>query len=151
MSTMQLEAPSLDAHTLDFLIAQRQIIPRETIYEIIRRVTPVVRVGNVFHRISTYCLDVHDPRYLSPQRLCNEPLELIEHSVISTLHRFGSPGIFMPTIAESVIMFPLIVSTQVIAFETVGPATMTEFCEQKVAIDKGFHVAKTILYTSNQR
>ena len=145
-----MEAPSFDMHTLDTLIAQRRIIPRDIIFEIIQRVTPVVKVDGVFHRVNTYCLDVHDPRYLSTSRLYNDPIELIEHSVIPTLHRFGSPDIFMPTIAESVIMFPLVMSPQIIAFETVGPVTITEFCEQKVAIDKGFHVAKTILYTSNR-
>lgn len=72
---------------------------------------------------------------------------LKEKSRHRTLHTFGYHGIFKPSIAEVVAQVKDGEWNGVIAFETIGPDTSDDLNREKEALDAGFHVAETILYT----
>ncbi|MFA6570038.1 MAG: hypothetical protein WCT77_02245 [Bacteroidota bacterium] len=67
---------------------------------------------------------------------------------IRTYHAFAFYGFFKPTIAEVIAQIPNDILDQVVAFEIIKhPETTEDLNNEKEAINAGYHVATTRLYT----
>lgn len=81
-----------------------------------------------------------------------ERADLVQVATIRTLHTWGYPAFFKPSIAEAQI--PSGMEDVVVAFEVVGPRAVSDFYvdeETRRAFDAGFHTAKTTLYAAKGR
>jgi hypothetical protein len=67
---------------------------------------------------------------------------------ITTYHAYGYYGCFKPSIAEVLAQIPQEHLEKVVAFEIVGsPQTCDDLNREQEALNAGFHVATTRLYT----
>ncbi|MDB5187180.1 MAG: hypothetical protein JWM07_652 [Candidatus Saccharibacteria bacterium] len=141
------KSPDVDEELLEFLISQRRITSREQIQKTISKVAPVIRQNGELRYIFLGYQDVHHVSFLVNPSLRDAKATLQQHSVFSTLHRFAFSNQFIPTIAEVGYMFPIDMSDEIVAFETIGPESAEDLQRQRAATEKGFHVASTVLYT----
>lgn len=65
---------------------------------------------------------------------------------IRTLHTYGSPCFFKPSVAEVLAQIPDDMLEGVVAFETRGPSDVADMNRESEALNAGFHVARTRLY-----
>lgn len=67
---------------------------------------------------------------------------------IRTYHTYGYYGFFKPSIAEVIAQIPKELLDQVVAFEIIkAPETAGDLNEEHDALNAGYHVATTRLYT----
>ena len=78
--------------------------------------------------------------------ITGKPGRLKAIKTIRTLHRYGSPNTFQPTIAEVIAQIPPELIGSVDYFVVNGPETAEDMNREKLALDEGFHVAETTLY-----
>jgi len=71
---------------------------------------------------------------------------LVEKSRHRTLHAYGYPGFFKPSLAEVLAQIPREELDDVVAFRTIGPETADDMYRHPEEYHEGFHVAETILY-----
>lgn len=80
-------------------------------------------------------------------KLTEEALDIEPLCTIRTLHGYGYHGFFKPSISEALSQIPAEHLDKAVAFKVRGPETVTEMNSEKAALDAGFHVAKTTLYS----
>ena len=67
---------------------------------------------------------------------------------IRTYHTYAYYGFFKPSIAEVIAQIPQELLDQVVAFEIIKhPETAADLHEEQKALDAGYHVATTRLYS----
>ncbi|MFH1533481.1 MAG: hypothetical protein ABID64_00945 [Nitrospirota bacterium] len=67
---------------------------------------------------------------------------------IRTYHAYAYYGLFKPTIAEVIAQIPKELLDQVVAFEIIKhPETVADLNKEQEALDAGYHVATTRLYS----
>lgn len=128
-------------------------IPRITtkrLEELLKTIKPLVRDdNNVLCHINIEGADLKNTSFTWSPKITEkaEGLEVIHK--IKTLHTYGFPGFFKPSIAEVLAFISKIDQIylqNIHAFEVVGPDDVYDLNIEKEALDAGFHVAKTILY-----
>lgn len=72
--------------------------------------------------------------------------KLKEKCRIRTLHSYGYHGFFKPSVAEVLAQATDEQLSDVVAFETLGPETVSDLNKHREELNEGFHVAETILY-----
>lgn len=72
---------------------------------------------------------------------------LVAVATIKTLHRYAYYGFFKPSVGEVLCQIPEELRSTVVAFETEGPQTADDLNKDLAALDAGFQVAETILYS----
>lgn len=77
--------------------------------------------------------------------------ELREVARIQTFHTFGYYGFFKPTVGEVLSQIPEEWAMVVTAFEVNGPQTATDLNRNRDLLNEGYHVAETILYSTNPK
>lgn len=76
----------------------------------------------------------------------SEAKDLMEVARIRTLHTYGYYGFFKPSLAEVIQQIPEEVLGQVEYFVINGPDTADDLNREKEMLNKGYHVAETVLY-----
>ncbi len=71
---------------------------------------------------------------------------VMEIGRVKTLHSYGAPSLFKPSIAEVLAQIPPELAAKVKAFEVLGPGTANDLNDHWDELNAGFHVAETILY-----
>ena len=71
---------------------------------------------------------------------------VMELGRVRTLHSYGAPSLFKPSIAEVLAQIPPELAAKVKAFEVLGPDTADGMNGHWDELNAGFHVAETILY-----
>jgi len=118
----------------------------ERLAELYERIKPVVRVNGVPHHIEP--VDLRRTAYTwDPKPTdCVEGLQKI--CDITTYHRYGAPMFFKPSIAEVIAAIPEKHLGEVVAFEIVeSPDTADDLNREHEALNAGYHVARTRLYS----
>ena len=140
--------PDVDRELLAVLLAFKRELSDDELVELSQRIRPVVRdyTGQYFY------IEPVDPRngaftwcpiYAGDvSRLGG----IVRISTIYTLHSFGYPGFFKPSVAEVLSMIPQHLLNKVSAFETIGPSDESDLTRQEAATNAGYHVAVTHLY-----
>jgi hypothetical protein len=136
----------LDEESLRILLEQRRELTDEQLATLVAKVTPLVRRGDSLHNVDFSRIDPRNVAFTWTQAVTDVALNLEQHSIITTLHTFGAPSFFKPTIAEVLEMLPEDLPSDIVAFEVVGPHDSGDLVHQRVATDRGYHVARTILY-----
>ena len=115
--------------------------------ELAETIKPLVRRAGELFYVEEHKLRKTSFTWLDPKEQASG---LKEVARISTLHGYGYPGFFKPSVGEVLAQLPPeYLSEGVVAFETRGPDTPKEFYkteETKAAFEAGFHTAETILY-----
>jgi hypothetical protein len=70
---------------------------------------------------------------------------------IRTLHTYGYPGFFKPSIAEVLAQIPEELVAKVRGFSLEGPDTADDINREQEALNAGFHVATVTLYGRVER
>jgi len=85
--------------------------------------------------------------YLWDMTLGPEALGLVALVTVKTLHSYGSPALFKPSLAEVFAQIPADLINEVGAFEmVVQPETAADMREHLSEFNAGFHVAEVMLY-----
>lgn len=77
--------------------------------------------------------------------------DLEEVARIWTLHTWAYYGFFKPTLAEVLLQIPENLLEQVDYFVVIGPETSSDLNKTMPYIDRGYHVAQTILYRKTKK
>lgn len=113
--------------------------------ELAARIKPVVTFNGVRHYIKP--CDLRNEAYTWDAKKAAKAPPLVEMVDIRTYHTYGYYGFFKPSIAEVIAQIPADIIDQVTEFEIVDtPKTATDLKEERIALNKGFHVATTRLY-----
>lgn len=117
---------------------------------LLRRLTPLVEYAGAL-----WTIKLPDPRRVAftwnPIRI-DRALDLEETVWIRTLHRYGAPSFFKPSIAEVLAQIPSALVnwpgdlSSLAAFSVKGPDTQADLMKNSDALNAGFHVATTTLY-----
>jgi hypothetical protein len=113
--------------------------------ELAARIKPVVAFKGVKHYIQP-CHLRNEAYTWDAQKAAKAP-PLVELVDIRTYHTYGFHGFFKPSIAEVIAQIPADIIDQVTEFEIVdAPKSAEDLNEERIALNKGFHVATTRLY-----
>jgi hypothetical protein len=130
------------------LAAKEIEIPKITdprLNELAARIKPVVSFKGVRHYIKPCHLRTQ--AYTWDAKKAAKAPALVEIVDIRTYHTYGYHGFFKPSIAEVIAQIPADLIDQVTEFEIVErPKTVDDLNEERIALNKGFHVATTRLY-----
>lgn len=85
--------------------------------------------------------------YIWKAKIKEEIKDLIEIGSFWSLHHFAYYGFFKPTVAEVIRQIPFNMLSQVDYFLVRGPERVEDLNDTIQYIHKGFHVARTILYS----
>ncbi len=114
----------------------------ERLAALAERIKPLIRVSNgkLFH---IEPVDLRRMAYTwSPKVTVEaEPLEAI--ATVDTLHSYGAPVFFKPSVAEVIAQIPEEVVDTIAGFSLEGPLDMGR---ENAALQAGYHVARTTLY-----
>lgn len=93
-------------------------------------------------------VDLFNISFIYDPRPTEEATNLVPLADITTYHEFNCRQCFAPSIAEVIAQIPEEYLGRVAAFEIIEkPETATDLNLQKEAVNDGYHVAKTRLYT----
>lgn len=137
--------PDIDPSGLRKLLARKRELSEQEVSEMLRSIRPVVRRGDRLHYIAPV-----DPRRVSfmwEPEVLEEATDLTRLAEVHTLHEFGCHGFFKPSLKEVLSMIPSELIPRTKAFETSGPKDIHDLHRQSAAVDAGYHVAVTVLYT----
>lgn len=133
-------------------MGRRYRIPRitnEELAELAKRIKPVMRgAGNklFYGKIDP---DLRGTSYTWNFKATKEATGLFEFATIRTLHTYGSPMLFKPSVAEVIAQIPREYCDRVVAFEiTQRPVHSDDLIKERDALNAGFHVAVTALLTT---
>lgn len=123
-------------------------ISDEEIANLLRTISPLVR--NDLDVLCTF--KPVDPRRMSfiwdPKELKPLPYKVKELRRIRTLHTYGHPALFKPSVAEVLSQLPKDVPVEtIVGFSVEGPGTAADLNQDLDALNAGYHVATTTLYT----
>ena len=140
-----VKTPDVDEAMFKELLTGKRELSDKQIADLLKRVKPVVRRNG-----SLYYIKPVDPRGVSfiwDPKTTKKATDLSEVGKINTLHTWGYYGLFKPSLAEVLEMIPEDQIENCKAFETIGPDDVHDLNRQWAAVDGGYHVAVTILYT----
>jgi len=138
--------PDVSEKLLKELLASKRELSNNELAGLMRKIRPVVRDENG----RCFYIKPVDPREIAftwDPVLAGRASGITRTETIYTLHRFGYHGLFKPSIAEVLSMVPQNLLDKVVAFETTGPSDMSDLKRQWVAVEAGYHVAVTHLYS----
>lgn len=139
--------PTIDEATFSTLIkSTRSLQGYDEISAMLDNIRPVVRSKNGLRYIDLDSIHAHYNNIYDGLAYGHN-VKLREHSRILTLHRFSFYNRFEPKIRDVLQILPLDLPEIVVAFEVVDPLQSADLQQQSVALNHGFHVAQTILYT----
>lgn len=119
--------------------------------ELAKRIRPIVRKESRGNRPFYIKVgpDLRGTSYLWDVKYEKEAKGLFEFATITTLHTYGYHAFFKPSVAEVIAQIPPEYRDRVVAFEiTNRPKSIEDLNKEKVALNQGFHVAVTALYTT---
>lgn len=140
-----LSMPDISDEQLQELLTRKRKLTSNQISNMLASIKPVVRCPSGLRFIED--VDPHGVSFLWDPQLREPADRLKKIGVIHTLHGFGYYGFFKPSIAEVLSMIPEDLLDRVGAFEVIGPGDMNDLRRQWPAIEAGYHVAITILYS----
>ncbi len=119
-------------------------ISRERVIELVERIHPLVeKHGHLWHIAPV------DPWHFAftwSPTLRHQALDFVPGICFPTLHAYGAPVFFKPSIAEVLAQIPEDIIDDVDAFSVKGPEDMADLNKERDALNAGFHVAQTTLY-----
>ena len=121
-------------------------ISDELLAELCKKIVPVTEVdGQLF-----YVEDV-DPRTIAftwDPKVKSPAIELNELVTLRTLHSYGAPSLFKPSIAEVLAQIPAAYLDVIVAFKTKPNETNVNYWPEadKLALNWGYHLGYTTLY-----
>jgi hypothetical protein len=139
-------APIVDEQLLAVLLAQKRELSDEEITELVQKIRPVVcdESGRYFY---IKPVDPREESFIWDPTLTDEAVgemgSIARVATIYTLHEYGAPSFFKPSIAEVLSMIPQHLLGKITAFETISPDSPEG---QWPALKEGYHVAVTHLY-----
>lgn len=146
IDTKFLTTFNVDEQLLAVLLAYKRDLSNEEITELAQKIRPVVRDENGRY----FYIKPVDPQKVAftwSPTLTDEVADgrggIVRIATIYTLHGYGAPSFFKPSIAEVLSMIPQHLLGKVIAFETISPDDLSG---QWSAVAEGYHVAVTHLY-----
>jgi hypothetical protein len=126
-------------------------ISNEELAELAKRIRPIVRKASDINRLFFIKPDpdLRGLSYLWDVKYEEEATGLFEFATITTFHTYGYHGFFKPSVAEVIAQIPPEFRDRVVAFEiTNRPFSAEDLNKERVALNQGFHVAVTALYTT---
>ena len=124
-------------------IASIPAISRERVIELVEQIQPLVERDGELWRIAP--CDPWKVAFSWSPSLRSRATGLEAVRTIRTLHTFGAPVFFKPTVAEVLAQLPDDLEG-VVAFSTEGPDDADDLNREIEALNAGFHVATTTLY-----
>ena len=119
-------------------VDKRVMMLAETIHPLVER------DGKLFHiQFSLY--QIHEAFAWSPEIL-HEATYLEPICEVRTLHSFGAPEFFKPSVHEVLDQMPKQIEDEAVAFVARGPKDADDLNREIGALNKGFHVAKTTFF-----
>ena len=119
-------------------------ISRERVIELVERIHPLVeKHGSLWHIAP---VDPWEIAFSWGPTLRHEALDFVPGVTFPTLHAYGAPVFFKPSIAEVLAQIPEEIIDEVDAFSVKGPEGAAELRKESKALNAGFHVAQTTLY-----
>ncbi len=118
-------------------------ISYERVIELVEGIHPVVK-----HDERLWYIESVDPwktAFNWDPTLRREATDLEPLQTVRTLHTYGAPVFFKPSIAEVLAQLPEDIAG-VVAFSVRGPADADALNTELEALNAGFHVATTTLY-----
>lgn len=121
-------------------------ITDERIAELLTTIAPVIvgtdGVPYTFDRVDLRGMSfIWNPTGLTPL-----PFAVVKSGTIRTLHTFGHPALFKPSIAEVLAQLPADVSG-IAAFSIAGPEDADDLNREREALNAGLHVATVTLWS----
>jgi hypothetical protein len=135
-------------------LIMRYSIPKisdEELAELAKRIRPVVRKKSRGKRPFYIKVnpDLRGTSYLWDVKYEKEATGLFEFATVTTLHTYGYHAFFKPSVAEVLAQIPPEYRDRVVAFEiTERPMSAEDLNKERAALNQGFHVAVTALYTT---
>lgn len=130
---------------IDVLLNGIPEISDEELNNRVQRIKPVI----TFKREKRY-IEPCDPRFVAytwDAKPAGKAKHITPLETITTYHRFGYYGFFKPSVAEVLAQIPERLLDRVVAFEIIKkPEDAADLNREKMALNKGFHVATTQLY-----
>ena len=123
-------------------------VSKELVEECVQRIEPLILNRGKPWLILTKC-EPFGQSYPWEHDLVAEATDIEELARIRTLHTWAYYGFFKPTYAEVIAQIPEELLSRVTHFLVNGPKTADDLNKHMPELDAGFHVAETILYTSN--
>lgn len=131
MGKPRFEIPSIDDATLVTLA---------------ERIRPVVRRDGDLYYIKP--VDLRRIAFTWDPKVTSQAVGLEPVISFKTLHRYAYHGFFKPSIAEVLAQIPAdLLDDNVVAFEVKGPKDADDLNKDSAALNAGFHVAMTTLYS----
>lgn len=121
-------------------------ITEERLKELAKRIRPVVRNRNNALAYIKPC-DLRKVAFTWDPKITRKADNLVKHATIKTLHTWAYYGMFKPSIAEVLAQIPEDLIEDTVAFETIGPQDANDLNNQRDAVNEGFHIATTRLYS----
>jgi hypothetical protein len=122
-------------------------ISDEELAKLYRRIKPVIR----FWKLGLWYLwrqDLRTVAYTWSPKIKFPAFFMKPLKDITTFHGFGYHGFFKPSIAEVLAQIPADLVDKVVAFEIIeSPETVDDLNRESEALNAGYHVAVTRLYT----
>ena len=122
-------------------------VPRERILELAERIKPIY---DFIHKGRCYIepVDPFTQAYTWDPKSAESAENLEPLCTITTYHSWGYYMFFKPTISEVLAQIPAEHLDKVVAFEIIeSPQSADDLNREKEALNAGYHVATTQLYT----
>ena len=121
-------------------------VPRDQIIQLAKRIKPVYDFGQKYY---IRPVDLFEIAYTWEPKSAKQATGLKTLCDIRTYHGFGYHGFFKPSIAEVLAQIPAEHLDKVVAFEIVDrPKDVDDLNQEQEALNAGYHVATTRLYSS---
>ena len=143
-----IEVPTISERTFAELFTSRRDVSLEELIEVLDMVKIVVLEDG--DDTLQYIKMPGDPSssFLFGYEAVEEANGLVPIGYCLTLHEHSYYGTFKPSVEEVVRSIPADIAGEMVAFRTIGPRTSDDLARQIAAIDRGYHVAVTIVYGS---
>ncbi len=114
--------------------------------ELVARIRPVIMHDDKLHFIEP--VHPRDIAFTWGAKATKEAVGLVEVVGLKTLHEYGAPALFKPSIAEVLAQIPAGYIDTVVAFHTrPNDENINDWPEwDHAAMNYGFHLADTVLY-----
>ena len=124
-------------------------ISRERVLELVERIHPLVERDEKLWHIAP--CDPWKIAFSWDPTLRRPALDFVPGISFPTLHTYGAPVFFKPSIAEVLAQIPEELIDEVDAFSVKGPDTAADLNKNIDALNAGFHVATTTLYKRTRK
>jgi hypothetical protein len=123
-------------------------VSRNDIERLAKIIRPIIRNHQDGQAYYIKSVDLFETAYTWDPKITKIAIGIKPIVDITTYHTYGYYGFFKPSVAEVLAQIPAEHLNKVVAFEIIGsPETAEDMNEEHAALNAGYHVATTRLYS----